>query len=98
MIVSARQRALQVVNTTLIELYWQVGRIISHKIAQTEWGDGVVPKLAVMVLTWWPTRSSRFTISLMSTRLVFGLERLVGYASPCLPRLRSYDVTIVQLI
>ena len=46
LITSARQRAVQAVNTTLIELYWQVGQTISHKIAQAEWGDGVVAQLA----------------------------------------------------
>lgn len=43
---AARQRAVQAVNTTLIELYWQVGERISRKIAQAEWGDGVVDELA----------------------------------------------------
>lgn len=43
---AARQRAVQAVNTTLIELYWQVGQFISRKIEQAEWGDGVVAQLA----------------------------------------------------
>ena len=46
LIAAARQRALQSVNTTLIELYWQVGQTISRKIEQAEWGDGVVVQLA----------------------------------------------------
>lgn len=46
MIVAARQRAYQAVNTTLIELYWQVGEYISRKIETAEWGDGVVAQLA----------------------------------------------------
>jgi predicted nuclease of restriction endonuclease-like (RecB) superfamily len=46
LIVSARQRAVQAVNTALIDLYWQVGQIISRKIAAAEWGDGVVSQLA----------------------------------------------------
>ncbi len=46
LIASARQRAVQTVNTALIELYWQVGQIISRKIEQAEWGDGVVAQLA----------------------------------------------------
>jgi predicted nuclease of restriction endonuclease-like (RecB) superfamily len=45
-IATARQRAVQAVNTTLIELYWQVGATISHKIEAAEWGDGVVTQLA----------------------------------------------------
>ncbi len=46
LISAAKQRAVQSVNTTLIELYWQVGQTISRKIAQAEWGDGVVAQLA----------------------------------------------------
>lgn len=46
LIQAARQRAVQAVNTALIELYWQVGQFISRKIAQAEWGDGVVAQLA----------------------------------------------------
>ncbi|MES2074274.1 MAG: PDDEXK nuclease domain-containing protein [Pseudomonadota bacterium] len=43
---TARQRAYQAVNTTLIELYWQVGAYISAKLDAAEWGDGVVDQLA----------------------------------------------------
>lgn len=46
LIQSARQRAMQAVNTQLVELYWQVGAYISHKLEQAEWGDGVVQQLA----------------------------------------------------
>jgi predicted nuclease of restriction endonuclease-like (RecB) superfamily len=46
LIQSAKQRAMQVVNTQLVELYWQVGSYISHKLEQAEWGDRVVHQLA----------------------------------------------------
>ena len=46
LIAGARQRAFQAVNTVLIDLYWQVGAIISRKIVAAEWGDGVVDRLA----------------------------------------------------
>ena len=46
LIQAARVRALQAVNTELIDLYWQVGGIVSRKIAAAEWGDGVVEQLA----------------------------------------------------
>jgi predicted nuclease of restriction endonuclease-like (RecB) superfamily len=46
LIAAARQRAVQAVNTTLIELYWEVGQRISHKTASAQWGDGVVAQLA----------------------------------------------------
>ncbi len=46
LITAARQHAYQAVNTTLIELYWQVGAYINNKIKAAEWGDGVVDALA----------------------------------------------------
>lgn len=49
LIQSARQRAYQAVNVELIDLYWQVGRTISRKIAAAEWGDGVVNQLAAFL-------------------------------------------------
>jgi predicted nuclease of restriction endonuclease-like (RecB) superfamily len=46
MIQTARRKASQTVNTQLVELYWQVGAYISQKLAEAEWGDGVVTQLA----------------------------------------------------
>lgn len=49
LIADARQRAVLAVNTTLIDLYWQVGQIISQRIGAAEWGDGVVVQLAAHI-------------------------------------------------
>ncbi|MBP5945584.1 MULTISPECIES: PDDEXK nuclease domain-containing protein [unclassified Pseudomonas] len=46
LIQSSRHKAMQAVNTHLIELYWQVGAHISRKIELAEWGDSVVEQLA----------------------------------------------------
>jgi predicted nuclease of restriction endonuclease-like (RecB) superfamily len=46
LIQQARQRAVQTVNAHLIELYWQVGAYISHKLERAEWGTAVVNQLA----------------------------------------------------
>ena len=49
LIAAARERAVRDVNTTLIDLYWKVGEIISRKIEAAEWGDGTVDRLAFYV-------------------------------------------------
>jgi len=49
LIAASRRRALQAVNSTLIDLYWQVGETISGKIEAAEWGEGVVPQLAAYI-------------------------------------------------
>jgi predicted nuclease of restriction endonuclease-like (RecB) superfamily len=43
---ASRGRALAAVNTTLIELYWQVGESISRRIQTDGWGKGTVAALS----------------------------------------------------
>jgi predicted nuclease of restriction endonuclease-like (RecB) superfamily len=43
---TARKHAYQSVNTTLIDLYWQMGAYINTKLESAEWGDSVVAQLA----------------------------------------------------
>ncbi|KAB2836426.1 MAG: DUF1016 domain-containing protein [Candidatus Brocadia sp.] len=49
MIQASRHRALQAVNTELIDLYWRVGEYISRKIETAAWGEGVVENLAAYI-------------------------------------------------
>lgn len=46
MIKASRQEALRIVNTTLIDLYWNIGRYIHTRIERSEWGNSVVEELA----------------------------------------------------
>lgn len=46
LIAAARRRAFQAVNTELIELYWQVGQLISERIASDGWGQATILSLA----------------------------------------------------
>lgn len=43
---AARKRAVAVVNTALIDLYWSIGEHISRRIAEAAWGQGAVEELA----------------------------------------------------
>ena len=49
MIQSARGRALQAVNTVLVDLYWQVGEFVSRRIEAGTWGEGTVDQLAAYI-------------------------------------------------
>jgi predicted nuclease of restriction endonuclease-like (RecB) superfamily len=49
LIQSARQRAYQAVNTTLLDLYWQVGKYVHGKIEGEDWGKGTVRNLAAYI-------------------------------------------------
>jgi hypothetical protein len=54
LIEAARGRAYQAVNAELVSLYWQLGEYISRKIANAEWGDGVVEELAASLARRFP--------------------------------------------
>ncbi len=51
----SKQKALKQINTTLIELYWEVGRYISAKTVKENWGKGVVKDLALFIKKEDPT-------------------------------------------
>ncbi len=42
----ARHKIFSQANTALIDLYWQIGLTISHKVQSQAWGKGVVTELA----------------------------------------------------
>jgi len=50
----SRERAMQAVNTALIELYWQIGEVISRRVAAAQWGEGTVDQLASYIARWEP--------------------------------------------
>jgi predicted nuclease of restriction endonuclease-like (RecB) superfamily len=50
----SRERAMRAVNTALIDLYWQIGEIISRRVAAAQWGDGAVEQLASYIARWEP--------------------------------------------
>jgi predicted nuclease of restriction endonuclease-like (RecB) superfamily len=49
LIASSREKVIQAINNGLIDLYWNIGNIISRKIEAAEWGDGVVEQLAIFI-------------------------------------------------
>lgn len=46
MIETARVRVYQAANAVLLDLYWDVGAFISHKVLQQGWGKGTIASLA----------------------------------------------------
>ena len=41
-------------NTALIELYWQIGEVISRRVAAAQWGEGTVDQLDSYITRWEP--------------------------------------------
>jgi len=42
----AQSRAVLAVNSEVIRLYWQIGKLLDERQAQEGWGAGVIPRLA----------------------------------------------------
>jgi predicted nuclease of restriction endonuclease-like (RecB) superfamily len=55
LITSSKQKALKLVNSTLIELYWDIGKYISTKTIKENWGKSVVKELANYIKLQDPT-------------------------------------------
>jgi len=55
LIVSSRQKVSSQINTTIIELYWDIGKYISIKTSEENWGKGVVEELSAFILQNDPT-------------------------------------------
>ena len=51
LIKQSRTNAIRAVNAELINLYWNIGKYISKKIEQSEWGESVVVELANFIQT-----------------------------------------------
>jgi predicted nuclease of restriction endonuclease-like (RecB) superfamily len=52
---NAKQKAFSSVNTILIEIYWEIGKYISTKTTQENWGKSVVKELATFLKEKDPT-------------------------------------------
>ncbi len=63
-----RARAVRAVNTELIDLYWEIGKILSQKIEQEQWGRKVVDELAAYLKQNHPSLSGFSRANLMRMR------------------------------
>ncbi|MFC7347171.1 YhcG family protein [Chryseobacterium zhengzhouense] len=50
LIKNSRNNAIRIVNTELINLYWNIGEYISKKVEQSEWGQSIVKELAEFIV------------------------------------------------
>lgn len=87
LIEASRHQALQAVNTTLIDLYWKVGEIISKRIEAADWGVGVVPKLASYIARTSPALRGFTRSNLLRMRQFYELYRDEPIVAPLVRQL-----------
>jgi predicted nuclease of restriction endonuclease-like (RecB) superfamily len=84
---AARSRAYQTVNSELVTLYWQLGEYISSKIANAEWGAGVVDELAATLARRYPGLRGFTRPNLFRMRQFFEAYRGSRFVSPLVRQL-----------
>ena len=75
MIHSVRERTVAAVNAALIDLYWQVGKFISHRIDTDGWGKATVEALAAYLQQRHPGTQGFSTRNLWRMRQFFEAYR-----------------------
>lgn len=55
LITTSKQKAIREVNSTLIQLYWNIGKYISTKTIKENWGKSVVKELSIFIKQQEPT-------------------------------------------
>ena len=96
LIATAKQRAIQAVNTSLVDLYWPVHEIISRKIATAEWGDGVVNQLADHIARTQPGLRSFTGPNLFRTRQFYETCKGDVIASPLVTQLQPSAIEALK--
>ncbi|HEX4946212.1 MAG TPA: PDDEXK nuclease domain-containing protein [Blastocatellia bacterium] len=97
LIQQSRQRAFQVVNTELIDLYWRVGEYISRKLASAAWGEGVVEQLARYIAQKHPDLKGFNRPNLFRMRQFYETYRDDEKVSPLVRQLSwTHNITILS--
>ena len=92
-----RTRAVRAVNTELIDLYWEIGKILSHKIEYEQWGKKVVDELAAYLKQNHPALSGFSRANLMRMRQFHNTYRDFPKVAPLVRQLSwSHNLLIIS--
>ena len=91
----SRQKIFAQINTALIDLYWQIGQIISHKVSTEAWGKGVVTELAAFIAQQDPEIKGFSDKNLWRMKQFFETYQADGKLSPLVRELPWTHNTII---
>lgn len=87
---SAQYEALKAVNTNLIELYWEIGRQISEKQAES-WGKAIVPALSLELQNEFPGISGFSVRNLWFMAQFYSEYSQIQFVQPLVAQLGEND-------
>ena len=82
MIKSSRQKAIRDVNTTLIELYWNIGKYIHNRVVSAQWGQSIIEDLALYLQSHHPEMKGFSGSNLWRMRQFFSLYSQNEFLAP----------------
>lgn len=82
MIQSSRQKAIRDVNTTLIELYWNIGKYIHSRVVSAQWGQSIIEDLALYLQSHHPEMKGFSGSNLWRMRQFFSLYSQNEFLAP----------------
>ena len=87
----ARTRALNAVNSELVNLYWQVGQYVSMRLEQATWGDGTIAELALYIQKHHPEIKGFDKFNLYRICRFYEAYKDSPILAPVVPKLQSID-------
>lgn len=91
-----RARVIRAVNTELIDLYWEIGKVLSWKIQQERWGTKVVEALAIYLKKTQPSLMGFSRANLMRMRQFYEIYRENEMIAPLVRQLSwSHNLLII---
>ena len=103
LIQNAKQKAIASVNSELIDLYWNVGKLISERTKEGSWGKGVVDSLSKFIQDQDPTikgfssqnlwRMRQFFEAYSSNKILSSLTRELSWTNNLLILSKSNSIT-----
>ncbi|OOH89225.1 hypothetical protein BMT54_07035 [Pasteurellaceae bacterium 15-036681] len=95
MIQTSRSNAVRAVNAELVNLYWNVGAYVSHKLKQAEWGDKTVRELAVFIQQNYPDLKGFNRAGLYRMVQFYDTYALEEFVAPVVRQLQKSQSEIV---
>ena len=95
---TARNRALSVVNSELVNLYWQVGQYVSQKLEQSNWGDGTVVELAKYIKKHHPEIKGFDKVNIYRMCQFYETYRDLSIVTPVVRQIQQSDNESITIV
>ena len=98
LIQSARSRAFSAVNSELVNLYWQVGQVVSMRLEKAIWGDGMVAELANYIRKNHPEIKGFDRVNIYRMCRFYEIYKDLSFVAIVAPQIQQIDNEIKTIV